>query len=374
MTGPAGRPLRVGIVGAGKISQQYSDSFARLPQVQVQAVSDLDAARAAALAGQHPGARAMSTEQLLADPEVDLVLNLTVPAAHAEVARAALAAGKHVYGEKPLAATVEQAQTIVRAAAGTGLRVGCAPDTVLGTGVQTARAAVDEGLIGVPHAATAFMTTPGHERWHPDPEFYYRAGGGPLLDMGPYYLSALVQLLGPVQRVTGLAGRSRPRRTIGSGPRAGTEFDVEIDTHVTGVLQHAGGALTTLVMSFDVWAAQLPRIEVHGSQGSLHLPDPNYFGGTVEVFQAGADGWRELPVSAGYPDAGRGYGVADLALALAAGTPHRAGMELGLHVLEVMESLLAATAGGTAVEVVSRCERPAPVPGVLELAAARATG
>jgi predicted dehydrogenase len=211
------------------------------------------------------------------------------------------------------------------------------------------------------------MTTPGHERWHPDPEFYYRPGGGPLLDMGPYYLTALVHLLGPVCRVVGLASRPAGTRTIGSGPRAGTAFDVEVDTHVTGVLEHTGGALTTLVMSFDAWATRMPRIEVHGPGGSLSLPDPNYFDGTVELFRAGSDAWREVPASAGYVAAGRGVGVADLARSLADGTAHRASADVALHVLDVMESLLEAARTGEAETVVSTCAVPAAVPGLVDL-------
>ena len=363
-----GEPLRVGIVGAGKISAQYSETFARLPQVAVTGVADLDAGRAAALATQHAGARALALPDLLAADDVDVVLNLTIPAAHAEVALAALAAGKHVYGEKPLAATTAEGREVLAAAAASGLRVACAPDTVLGTGTQTARAAVDAGLVGVPHAATAFMVNPGHERWHPDPEFYYRPGGGPLLDMGPYYLTALVHLLGPVRRVLGASSSPRATRTVGSGPRAGTAFPVEVASHVTGVLEHEGGALTTLVMSFDVWGSRLPRIEVHGDRGSLSVPDPNYFEGPVELLTAQEPEWAPLAPSAGYLAGGRGIGVADLALALRDGSAHRAGPEVALHVLDVMESLLGAAEGEGSAVVGSTCERPAPVSGAVDLA------
>lgn len=360
--------VRVGIVGAGKISGQYSESFARLPQVQVTAVADLDTVRAEALAGQHPGARATSLADLLAADDVDVVLNLTIPAVHAEVALAAIAAGKHVYGEKPLAATTDEAQAVVRAGETAGVRVACAPDTVLGTGVQTARAAVDAGAIGVPHAATAFMVTPGHERWHHDPEFYYRPGGGPLLDMGPYYLTSLVHLLGPVRRVVGASSRPRATRTIGEGPRAGTTFEVEIDTHITGILEHESGALTTLMMSFDTWAAQLPRIEVYGSTGSLSVPDPNYFDGDVQLFTRDAPEWTTLAVGAGYLGAGRGYGVADLADAVATGRPHRASADVALHVLDVMEQVQVAADTGHAVTVATTCRRPDPVAQPVDLA------
>ncbi|MGW6745235.1 Gfo/Idh/MocA family protein [Streptomyces sp. NPDC055025] len=356
-----GEPLRIGMVGAGKISGAYLDTLERLDGVTLTAVTDLDPGRAGAVAARVPGvAVSGSVAELVARPDVDAVLNLTIPAAHAEVALAALAAGRHVYGEKPLAATRAEADAVLAAAGAAGLRVGCAPDTVLGTGVQTARKAVDDGLIGTPVAATAFMTTPGHERWHPDPEFYYRPGGGPLLDMGPYYLSALVHLLGPVVQVTGAASRPRAEREIGSGPRAGERFAVEVATHVTGVLRHAGGALTTLVMSFDIHAARLPRIEVHGTAGSLSVPDPNGFDGPVDVHADGGE-WETLPVSAGYTGAGRGTGLADLAEALAAGRPHRASAELSRHVLDIMLTLLASAREDRSLPVESSCARPEPV-------------
>ncbi|MEU6853765.1 Gfo/Idh/MocA family oxidoreductase [Actinacidiphila alni] len=354
-----GEPLRIGMVGAGKISGQYLDTIARLDSLRLTAVTDLDPGRAKEAAERSGAEVAADVAALVAREDVDAVLNLTVPAVHAEVALAAIAAGKHVYGEKPLAATREEAAAVVAAARAAGVRVGSAPDTVLGTGTQTARKAVDDGLIGTPVAATAFMTTPGHEAWHPDPEFYYRPGGGPLLDMGPYYLSALVHLLGPVVKVTGAAVTPRAEREIGSGPRAGQRFAVEVDTHVTGVLEHAGGALTTLIMSFDIHAARLPRIEVHGTAGSLSVPDPNGFDGLVELYADG--GWRPLPVAAGHRDAGRGTGLADLAAAVAAGRPHLASAELAQHVLDVMLTLLDAAHDGTALPVTVSCERPARV-------------
>ncbi|WP_405791943.1 Gfo/Idh/MocA family protein [Streptomyces sp. NBC_01506] len=359
------KPLNIGIVGAGKISGAYLSTLRSLDSVRLTAVTDLDEDRARAVAEQareQDGADVAvlpSVAALVARDDVDAVLNLTIPAAHAEVALAALRAGKHVYGEKPLAANREEADAVLAAARETGLRVGCAPDTVLGTGTQTARKAVDDGLIGRPVAATAFMTGAGHERWHPDPEFYYRPGGGPLLDMGPYYLSALVHLLGPVVRATGASSRPRARRTIGSGPRAGHTFPVEVDTHITGVLEHASGALSTLVMSFDVRAARLPRVEVHGTDASLSVPDPNNFEGAVEIHRG--DGWEALPPSAGYPGAGRGTGLADLAEALSDGRPHRASAELAAHVLDIMLTLMDAADQGRALPVTSTCERPAPV-------------
>jgi predicted dehydrogenase len=354
--------LRVGVLGAGKISGAYLATLQRLSNVGVVAVADLDEVRARMAAATTPGARPLAVADLLAADDVDLVLNLTIPAAHAEIARAAIAAGKHVYGEKPLAVTTVQAGAMLAAAARARVRLGCAPDTVLGTGVQTARACLDSGEIGTPIAATAFMVTPGHELWHPAPEFYYQPGGGPLFDMGPYYLTALVTLLGPVRRVSGMAATPRATRTIGSGPRAGAEIDVAVATHVTGVLEHANGALSTLVMSFDVWAGRLPPIEVYGTAGSLSVPDPNGFGGAVQIFRVGAEDWTPVPEAGGYPGAARGYGVSEMASALTTGTAHRASGELAYHVLDVMESLLAAADSGQAVDITSSCDRPSAVP------------
>jgi predicted dehydrogenase len=362
-----GESLRAGIVGAGKISGQYSATLSRLSQVTVTAVADLDPGRARLLADQHPGARVVALPDLYAAPDVDVVLNLTTPNQHAVVALAAIAAGKHVYGEKPLAATGADGLAVVQAATAAGVRIGCAPDTVLGTGVQTARAAVDAGEIGVPHAATAFMTVPGHERWHPDPEFYYQQGGGPLFDMGPYYLTTLVHLLGPVRRVVGMSSRPRHERTIGDGPRAGTAFPVDIDTHVTGILEHEDGALTTLMMSFDIWGTHLPFIELYGSHGSLSVPDPNYFTGDVRLLTAGGEAWRVLPPAAGYADGGRGVGLLDLAEALVEDRPHRAAADVALHVLDVMESMQVSARGGASVAVRTTCRRPDRIPGVLDL-------
>ncbi|WP_299037797.1 Gfo/Idh/MocA family protein [uncultured Pseudokineococcus sp.] len=371
--GDGAAPLRVGVVGAGFISAQYSATLHRLPQLRVTAVADAVPERADALAAEHEGARALPLAGLLAADDVDVVLNLTLPAGHADVTARALGAGKHVHSEKPLATTLSDGEEVLRAAADAGLRVGCAPDTVLGTGVQTARAVLDAGEIGVPFATTAVMATPGHERWHPQPDFYYQPGGGPLQDMGPYHLSALVHLLGPVARVTGASTRPRPRRVIGSGPREGERVEVGVDTHVTGVLEHSSGAVSTLVMSFDTWASRVPPVEVHGTQGSLSVPDPNYFEGAVEVARAAEQPlrgarWEDVGVRAGYLGAGRGTGLADLALALRAGAPHRASLDLALHVVDVMASLERAAASGSGVATTTTCERPPAVDGLVDLA------
>ncbi|MHA7179889.1 Gfo/Idh/MocA family protein [Arthrobacter sp. MDB2-24] len=361
-----GEPLNVGIIGCGAIVAQYLKTLPSLPSVNLRAVADLDFSRAEAVAASQEGVRALTVDELLADPEIDTVLNLTIPAAHADVATRAIAAGKHVYGEKPLAANTSQARKVLALADEAGVRVGCAPDTVLGTGIQTARHAIDSGMIGRPISATATMVTPGHERWHPNPDFYYVPGGGPLLDMGPYYVTALVTLLGPVTSVIGAASHTRKERTIGGGPRAGETIPVSIDTHVTGVLVHESGALSTLVMSFDAVQTRSFNIEIHGEQASLTVPDPNYFDGEVSICTLANRendrevGWEVIPTSAGYIGAGRGYGLADMALT-PAGDQHRASGQLAYHVLDVMESLLRSAADGSSVPVLSTAERPAAV-------------
>ncbi|PRB40837.1 oxidoreductase [Arthrobacter sp. MYb23] len=355
-----GKPLNVGVIGCGAIIAQYLANFRQLDSINLVAVADLDPARAQAVADSYDGVRALSVDELLAAEDVDLVLNLTIPAAHADIALKAIAAGKSVYGEKPLAATTAEAQQVLDAAFAAGVTVGCAPDTVLGTGIQTARKAIDDGLIGAPISATATMATPGHERWHPNPDFYYQPGGGPLLDMGPYYVSALVTLLGPVVSVIGAASHTRGERTIGSGPRQGQVVPVDIDSHVTGVLVHASGALSTLFMSFDAVKTKSSNIEIHGETGSLIVPDPNHFDGDVQLFALGADDWETLPVSAGYVNSGRGFGIADLA-ATPAGQEPRAGGQLAFHALDVMESVLESAKSGQAVAIKSTAPRPAVV-------------
>nr|WP_296075009.1 Gfo/Idh/MocA family oxidoreductase [uncultured Actinoplanes sp.] len=350
-----GDPHGIGIVGLGYISRQY---LATLSSARLVAVADLDEARAAEVAASMPGTVACSVEELLDHPGVATVLNLTVPAAHAEIALAAIAHGKNVYGEKPLAASFGPAKQILTAAAEAGVTVGCAPDTVLGTGIQTARAAVDGGVIGRPLAATAVMVTPGHERWHPNPDFYYVPGGGPLLDMGPYYLSALVQLLGPIRSVTGAASRLRPSRTIGSGPREGETIPVSVDTHVSGVLEHTSGVLSTVTTSFDAVRTTAAPIEIHGDAGTLAVPDPNHFDGDVRLFELGGGDWKTLDPSAGYAGAGRGIGLLDQL----AGPSPRASGAMALHVLEAMTALLRSAAEGRRIDLTTTAERPPLVP------------
>lgn len=352
---------RIGVVGLGVISRAYLDTLIGHPAVRVTAVADLDASRSAAVAAELPGVEALTVEELLSSPDVDTVLNLTVPAAHAEIALGAIGRGKNVYGEKPLAADLADAHAVMKAAAQAAVGVGCAPDTVLGTGIQTARAAVEAGTIGRPLFASAVMVTAGHERWHPHPDFYYTAGGGPLLDMGPYYLASLVHLLGPVRAVIGASSRLRAERVIGSGPRAGRRIPVEVDSHVSGVLEHAAGTLTTITTSFDGVATTAAPIEVHGETGSLTVPDPNRFDGDVRLCELGDTQWRTLPPSAGYVGGARGVGLLDLITADGQRAP-RANGDLALHVLETMSALLRSSSEGRRIELTTSAEPPVPVP------------
>jgi len=357
-----GRTHRIGVVGLGYISRVYLETLAAAPDAEITAVADLDRARAEAVAAELPSARALSVADLLASEDVDVVLNLTIPAAHADIALAAIAQGKDVYGEKPLAATYADAEAVVDAARAAGVRLGCAPDTVLGTGIQTARAFIDGGEIGRPLAATAVMASPGHERWHPNPDFYYQPGGGPLLDMGPYYVTALVQLLGPVTWAIGATSRLRPERVIAQGPRAGEVVPVAVDSHVTGILQHASGALSTITTSFDTVASTAPPIEVHGEAASLIVPDPNNFDGEVSVRRLGSDEWQLVRPLAGIAGAARGTGLLDLVRNADGGAAPRASGDMGLHVLEVMTGLLESASTGSRVEIRTSPERPSLVP------------
>ena len=353
---------KVGIIGCGNISSIYCESGKTFEILNIIACADLIQERAEARAAEYGIPRACSVVELLADPEIEIVINLTIPKAHAEVALAALQAGKSVHNEKPLAIERAQAHQLLALAREEGLRVGCAPDTFLGGGIQTCRKLIDDGWIGEPIAATAFMTCHGHESWHPDPEFYYKVGGGPMFDMGPYYLTALVNLIGPVRRVTGSARITFPERLVTSQPKHGTRIEVDVPTHVAGVLDFANGAVGTIITSFDIWSAHLPRIEIYGTEGSLSVPDPNGFGGPVLVKRAGASEWSDVPLTHGYAVNSRGIGVADMAYALRSGRPHRANGELAYHVLDIMHAFHDASREGKHIELASTCDRPAPLP------------
>jgi predicted dehydrogenase len=355
-----GVPLRVGIIGVGKISEQYLANLPTFPGLRLVAVADLNQERAQQVADEQ-GVRALSVDALIDDPDIDAVLNLTIPAAHVEIGTRALKAGKHVFAEKPLGLNPAEAAPMLDLADELGLRFASAPDTVLGTGVQTARRTLDSGVIGTPIAAQVHWAAPGHERWHPAPEFYYQPGGGPLLDMGPYYLTALVHFFGPVVRVTGLATRSDRPRTIETGPKAGTPIPVGIDTHITALLEHANGITSTVTVSFEIWRSRAPKFEVYGTEGTISVPDPNMFSDPVEVAVRDED-WRVVPDSAGVIDTGRGVGLADLAEAIEEDRPLRASGRVALHVLEIMDAVLRSNDEKAVITISSTAEKPDVMP------------
>jgi predicted dehydrogenase len=360
MTGGSGRgPVGVALVGAGVISTQYLTALSTFPDIKVLAVADLDTERARAQAEAYDVPASGDLASVLAIPEVEIVINLTIPAAHAEVASAALQAGKHVYGEKPLALAPGDGAKMLAEAQSRGLRVGSAPDTFLGAGLQSAARAVGEGLIGEPVSATAVTQGPGPESWHPSPEFLFQYGGGPLFDIGPYYLTALVALFGPVARVAATARQARSRRVIGSGPKKGTAFTVEVPTHVHALLDFAGGPSASATFSFD---SARPRrmIEITGTEGTLSLPDPNTFQGPLRVQAFGEDDWRDLPVTG--TTAGRGIGVLDMARAVREGAPHRASGDLAQHVLELMATVTDSAERNEVIGLESSAPRVQPLP------------
>ncbi len=352
--------VKIGVVGCGNISNVYLESGKKFDVLDIVAVADLDLERAKAKAAEHGIARALSVVELLADPEIEIVLNLTIPKAHYDVCKAALDAGKHTYVEKPLSLTRDQGRDLLRIAKEKNLRVGGAPDTFLGAALQTCRKLIDDGAIGRPVAATAFMMAGGVEKWHPNPEFFYKPGGGPMLDMGPYYLTALISLLGPIRRVTGSAQMSFSERVITSQPLSGQTIIVETPTHIAGVLDFVNGAVGTIITSFDVWAHNLPPIEIHGSEGSLSVPDPNYFGGVVKLYREGK--WEEVPLTHGYEESSRGIGVADMAYAIQENRPQRASGELAFHVLDAMYGFLDSSEQGRHYLMESAGVRPDALP------------
>ncbi|RSM78640.1 gfo/Idh/MocA family oxidoreductase [Kibdelosporangium aridum] len=353
--------IGVGIIGAGVISETYLTNLTSFPDVKVVHVADIDVPRAEAQAAKHGVPKASTVADLLTDPDVELVVNLTIPAAHVEVGLAALDAGKHVWSEKPLALDRQTGRKLLDRAKEKGLRVACAPDTLLGAGLQTARRAIDDGRIGEPMTALAMFQVPGPESWHPAPEFLYQAGGGPLLDIGPYYLSTLVSLFGPISKVTGAGGQARATRVIGSGPRAGTEFAVTVPTTVTALVEFTRGGSAQIVMSFDSALRRVGFLELTGTGGTAVLPDPNYFDGTTVLHLPGKDEPEEL-VAQGH-SASRGTGALELARAINAGVPERASGELAYHVLDAMLAIEESMAGGRSVEVQSTTEIPQALPG-----------
>ena len=354
-------PLGVGFVGTGMISDTYLQNLTSFPDINVVALGDLDEARAARQAAKYGIGVAGSPDDVLAHPDVELVVNLTVPAAHFAVSRAAIAAGKHVWSEKPIGVDLVEAQALLDAAAAAGVRFGVAPDTVLGPGLQTARRAIARGDIGVPLAAQTSMAYIGPDTFHPDPEFLFARGAGPLIDMGPYYVTALVNVLGPVARVAAVGGKGRDRRTILVGERAGFEFPVEVPTMVNAVFQFEQGATGQSIFSFDSHLTRTGVVEISGTEGTLSIPDPNTFGGEVRLTRAPVDSgeplnvapqkWETLPPVG--VEAGRGLGVLDMARAIREGVPHIATGELAYHVLEVLTSLETSVSSASFLDIAS---------------------
>ena len=380
---------RIGIIGCGVISEVYMNNIRRFyGRIRVVSCADRIREKAEALAASYDIGKVCTVEELLADPQIDIVLNLTIPQAHYEINQKAVTAGKHVYCEKPLALTVREAEELRRLAKEKGVRIGCAPDTFLGAGLQTCRRLIDEGWIGKPVGATANMMNHGTETWHRSPDFYYQPGGGPLFDMGPYYITALVSLLGPVEKAGCFSTKGFEQRRIYSMPRRGESIRVEVPTHYAGILRFRSGAVANINLSFDAWLSNLPKLEIYGTEGTIVVPDPNRFDGEVKLIRREAlldaveaapgdeaagllsrpemwEKYRVMPSLYRQPDGNmRGIGLLDMICAIENQRPARAGAELAGHVLEVMECLSREDAVSA---VASSCERPAPMPAGLEI-------
>jgi predicted dehydrogenase len=352
-------PLGLAIVGCGNISNQYLTNLSRFPDVRVLFCADIDTGRAKAQAAAYGIPASGHVEQAMDHPGVGLVVNLTTPAAHAQIAAAALRAGKHVWNEKPLTLDVAAGRELLGHASAAGLRVGCAPDTVLGAGIQSARRLIADGGIGAPLSALTLLQGPGPESWHPDPEFFFANGGGPLFDMGPYYLSTLAVLFGPASRVAGVSRQARTTRTIGSGPKQGTVFPVEVPTHLAALAEYEAGQAAQLLFSWDSPLNRHGFIEITGTEATLAIPDPNGFGGDLRIRRAGDHDWTLIPSTGAV--AGRGMGVVDMARAIARGEPHRASGEMALHVLEMMAKIHLSAVTGQFEPVETSFAAPAPL-------------
>ncbi|HEV2073177.1 MAG TPA: Gfo/Idh/MocA family oxidoreductase [Thermomicrobiales bacterium] len=356
-------PVGIGIVGAGVISEVYLKNLSTLfNHTKVIGVADVLAERAKSRADQF-GIEALTVEELLAHPKIELVVNLTIPAAHADIALRALEAGKSIYNEKPLAIARQEGKRILEIAQEKGLHVGSAPDTFLGGGLQTVRQLLDEGIIGEPVAIHAALLGHGMEHWHPDPFFFFQPGAGPLFDVGVYYITALAALLGPFASVSALARASFPERTIGNGPKLGEKIPVTTPTHIVSSVEFESGVLGSLTASFDVWETEFANLTIYGADGTLRLPDPNTFGGPIKLLVGDSKEWQEIPVTKPHTENSRGLGAADLAMSMRTGHPARASGELGYHVLDVMHAILESAERGTHIAVESTVARPAPAGG-----------
>ncbi len=375
------KPMTVGLIGTGRISDIYLQNCSHFDAIDIVACGSLNLQESKEKAAKFGIGKVARPDDIISDPSIDCILNLTIPAAHAEISLAALNAGKHIYSEKPFATTLKDAQSIVDLARKKGLLVGSAPDTFLGGRWQTVRKLIDEGVIGTPIGCNAHVGTHGVERHHPNPDFYYKAGGGPLLDLGPYYLTAMVFLMGPVRRVSGMANRSFLSRQIENGPRSGEKIAVEVDTHSVSIFQFQSGAIGNMTMSFDIWDSETPRFEIYGTEGTICIPDPdpvhgaNNFDGPVWYRTRKTSRWEYQPRpddrpadwlvaenSHGFNQNSRGLGLLDLAFAAKEGRDVRASGELAHHVLEIMLGIERAADMGRFVDIKSRCPVLAPLP------------
>lgn len=348
----------IGIIGLGNISAAYLKASKDFPVLDIRAVADMNPAAAKAKADEF-GLNAVDLDAIFTDPSIDIILNLTIPKAHVEVGLRAIEAGKHVYSEKPLGIVFAEGKKLVDRAREKGLRVGSAPDTFLGGSHQTSRRLVDEGALGQLVGGTAYFMCPGHERWHPNPAFYYEAGGGPMLDMGPYYITDLVNLLGPVAKVSGFGTKLRDTRTITSKDRNGEIIPVHVATHVSGTLVFHNGAVVQVTMSFDVAGHKHVPLEIYGTEASLLVPDPNHFGGQIQLLEKGGE-WTDIATDMPYAEGNyRSIGLADMAHAILEGRPHRCNGDLALHVLEVMEAFQTSSDTGRVIDITTPAERPA---------------
>lgn len=354
----------VGIIGCGNISGIYFSNCKKFKNLELLACADLIRERAEEKAKEFQVPKACSVEELLSDERIQIAVNLTIPKVHVEVNLKAIEAGKNVYVEKPLGLSRDQAKKMLEKAGKKKLLVGCAPDTFMGGGIQTCRKIIDDGTIGEIVGASAFMMCRGHETWHPDPEFYYEKGGGPMFDMGPYYLTALINLIGPVRRVSGMTRISFPERIITSKKKYGKKVKVEVPTHVTGIMDFEKGGIGMIITSFDVSGHRMPCIDIYGSKGTLTVPDPNCYGGVPELQLYGKESWDKIPLTHGFSENSRGLGVSDMAHALTSKTAFRPTGELAFHVLDIMQSFHESSDSGKYINIKSRCDRPEPMPAI----------
>jgi len=357
------RKFNIGVIGCGNISGIYFENLTNIfENTLVYACSDIVTEKANQASKKYDIPHVMSTEDILNCEDIDIVLNITVPKLHFGICKKALLAGKHVYVEKPLSLTFKQGLELVSIAKEKNLFLSCAPDTFLGGGIQTCRKYIDDGFIGDIIAATAFMTCHGHESWHPDPEFYYKEGGGPMYDMGPYYLTTLVSFLGPAKTISGMTKISFPKRTITSKDKYGDVINVEVPTHIAGTIEFLNGAIVNMITSFDIWDSTLPRIEIYGSLGTLIVPDPNTFGGPVLLKTAHGNGFKEIPLTHIYEENSRGIGISDMAKCIETGETPKTCAELANHVLEMIHGFHESSYSKKYYNLTSTCKKPDSLP------------